>query len=73
MERDAVIVVAAVIPESKPAGPLASGTPLSGIVCLHPKIASGTPLSGTGHCLHPKILSENQTTNQPYYKLYDLI
>ena len=30
MERDAVTVAAAVIPESKPAGPLASGTPLSG-------------------------------------------
>ena len=56
MERDAVIVVAAVIRESKLAGPL----------------ASGTPLSGTGHCFHPKISTENQTTNQPYMTGYDL-
>ena len=43
VERDAGTVVGAVIPESKPAGPL----------------ASGTPLSGTLHCLHPKISTEN--------------
>ena len=38
MERDADIAVAAVIQESKPVGPHASGTPLLGALhCWHPQ------------------------------------
>ena len=56
VERDAGTVVGAVTPESKPAGPP----------------ASGTPLSGTLHCLHPKVSTGNHTTKQRYLGWYEL-